>query len=65
MIAALRGEYPQCSVRQPCRLLAVAPSSCYYYSCYYYSLLFANLGCAGPRGAAAWAVAGTRIRVVA
>ncbi len=34
MIAALRGEYPQCSVRQLCRLLAVAPSS-YYYSCYY------------------------------
>lgn len=30
MIAALREEYPQCSIRQRCRLLAVAPSSYYY-----------------------------------
>lgn len=31
MISALRQDYPQCSVRQLCQLLAVAPSS-YYYS---------------------------------
>ncbi len=30
MIPALRQDYPQCSVRQLCRLLTVAPSSYYY-----------------------------------
>ncbi len=30
MIPVLQQEYPQCAIRQLCRLLAVAPSSYYY-----------------------------------
>ena len=30
MIGLLRPDYPQCSVRRLCQLLAVAPSSSYY-----------------------------------